>query len=215
MTETEGKAFWNRFAARYAARQIKDVAAYEALIADASSRLTPNDTVLELGCGTGGTAIRLAPCVARFIATDFSVQMIRIAKAKPAPDNLEFRVADAEVSFSCGPFDAICAFNVLHLVDNPARLLADIQTHLKPGGLLISKTWCFGDMSRKLRFLFRALGVFGLFPPAHRLTVAELRAMIGSAGLEIVEQRVLGAYPQTPYIVARKPLVDPIPKQSM
>lgn len=206
MTETKGQAFWDRFADRYAARQIKDVAAYEALIADAASRLTPNDTVLELGCGTGGTAIRLAPCVARFIATDFSPQMIRIAKAKPAPDNLEFCVADAEASFSSGPFDAICAFNVLHLMDDPVRLLADIHSHLKPGGLLISKTWCFSDLSLKLRLLFRALGMVGLFPPAHRLTVAELRAVIGAAGLEIVEQRILGAYPQNPYIVARKPL---------
>lgn len=211
ISRSRGQAFWNRFAERYAARQIKDVAAYEALIADAAARLKPDDTVLELGCGTGGTAIRLAPSVARLIATDFSAEMIRIAKAKPAPGNLEFRVVDAEASFSSGPFDAICAFNVLHLVDDPARLLADIHDHLKPGGLLISKTWCFGDMSRKLRFLFRAIGMVGLFPPAHRLTITDLRTMIGAAGLEIVEQRVLGAYPQNPYIIARKPRVNPVP----
>ncbi|WP_284180018.1 class I SAM-dependent methyltransferase [Rhabdaerophilum sp. SD176] len=210
MTNPKGQLFWNRFAERYAARQIKDVAAYEALIADAASLLTPDDTVLELGCGTGGAAIRLAPNVAQFIATDFSAEMIRIARAKPAPGNLEFRVADAEASFSSGPFDAICAFNVLHLVDDPAGLLADIHDHLKPGGLLISKTWCFGDLSRKLRFLFRAMGMVGLFPPAHRLTIADLRAMIGAAGLEIVEQRILGAYPQNPYIIASKPRVNPV-----
>lgn len=205
MTRSRGQAFWDRFADRYAARQIKDIAAYEALIADAASRLRPDDTVLELGCGTGGTAIRLAPSVAQLIATDFSAEMIRIARAKPAPGNLEFRVADAEASFSSGPFDAICAFNVLHLVDDPARLLADIHTHLKPGGLLISKTWCFGELSRTLRFLFGAMGLVGLFPPAQRLAIADLRTMIGAAGLEIVEERVLGAYPQNPYIVARKP----------
>jgi SAM-dependent methyltransferase len=185
MTKPKGQLFWNRFADRYAARQIKDVAAYEALIADAAARLKPDDTVLELGCGTGGTAIRLAPSVARLIATDFSAEMIRIAKAKPAPGNLEFRVVDAEASFSSGQFDAICAFNVLHLVDDPAGLLADIHNHLKPGGLLISKTWCFGDLSRKLRILFRAMGMVGLFPPAHRLTIADLRTMITAAGLEI------------------------------
>lgn len=212
MTRSRGQAFWDRFADRYAARQIKDLAAYEALIADAASRLTPDDTVLELGCGTGGTAIRLAPSVAQLIATDFSAEMIRIARAKPAPANLEFRVADADASFSSGPFDTICAFNVLHLVDDPARLLIAIRAHLKPGGLLISKSWCFGEVSRKLRFLFWALGMIGLFPPAHRLTVADLLTMIGAAGLEIVELRILGAYPQNPYIVARKPSVDPVPK---
>lgn len=211
LNRSRGQAFWDRFAERYAARQIKDVAAYEALIADAASRLKPDDTVLELGCGTGGTAIRLAPFAGQFLATDFSAEMIRIAKAKPAPGNVEFRVADAGARFSSGPFDAICAFNVLHLVDDPAGLLAGIHDHLKPGGLLISKTWCFGDLSRKLRFLFRAMGMVGLFPPAHRLTITDLRTMIGAAGLEIIEQRILGAYPQNPYVVARKPRVDQVP----
>ena len=56
--------FWNRFADRYAARPIKDVAAYEALLADVAARLKPEGKVLEIGCGTGGTAIRLAEGVA-------------------------------------------------------------------------------------------------------------------------------------------------------
>lgn len=206
MKNGRGRAFWDRFADRYAARQIKDVAAYEALITDAASRFTAGDTVLELGCGTGSIAIRLAPFVSRYIATDFSPEMIRISSAKPAPVNLAFEVADAATSFSSGPFDAICAFNVLHLVDDPARLLAEIHAHLKPGGLLISKTWCFAEVSWPLRSLFRTLGFVGLFPPAHRLTVVALRDMMLSAGLEIVEQRVLGAYPQNPFIIARKPI---------
>lgn len=206
MINGRGRAFWDRFADRYAARQIKDVAAYEALIADAASRLTLGDTVLELGCGTGSIAIRLAPFVLRYIATDFSPEMIRIASAKPAPDSLEFKVADAATSFSSSPFDAICAFNVLHLVDDPARLLVDIHAHLKPGGLLISKTWCFAEVNWAFRLLFRGMGFVGLFPPAHRLTVVALRDMMLSAGLEIVEQRVLGSYPQNPYIVARRPM---------
>ena len=88
------------------------------------------------------------------------------------------------------------------------RLPADIHDHLKPGGLLISKTWCFGDVSRKLRFLFRAIGMVGLFSPVHRLTITDLRTMIGAAGVKIVEHRILGTCPQKHYIVARKPCVD-------
>lgn len=42
-----------------------------------------------------------------------------IAIAKPAGDNLSFVVADAGNALDGGPFDAICAFNVLHLVDDP------------------------------------------------------------------------------------------------
>ena len=53
--------FWDRIAKRYAARIIKDPAAYEAMLADAAGRLRPTDRVLEIGCGTGSIAIRLAP----------------------------------------------------------------------------------------------------------------------------------------------------------
>lgn len=49
MTTSRGQAFWDRFADRCAVRQIKDVAAYEALMGDAASRLKPDDMVLELG----------------------------------------------------------------------------------------------------------------------------------------------------------------------
>lgn len=204
MKVSRGQRFWNRFADRYAARQIKDGAAYEALLADAAARLEPGDTVLELGCGTGATAIRLAGGVAHYTATDYAQEMIRIAKAKPAPATLGFVVADAGRVCEGSPFDVICAFNVLHLVDDLPGVLASIHQQLKPGGLLISKTWCFADMRWKLRFLFTGLRIIGLFPSAQRLSVSHLRQKFADAGFDIVDERIFGRYPQNPYIVARR-----------
>ena len=201
----KGARFWNRFADRYAARPIKDTAAYEALLADVAGRLRPTDRVLEIGCGTGGIAIRLAPHVADYTATDYSTEMVRIAKAKPGPDNLRFGVATAQTALDAGPFDAICAFNVLHLVEDLPGLLGDIYRELEPGGLLISKTWCFADLGRRPHLLFAALKAFGLFPPATFLTEAQLRQMIEAAGFTIVAHRIFGTRPQNPYFVARKP----------
>ena len=195
--------FWNRFADRYAARPIKDVAAYEALLADVAARLKPEDCVLEIGCGTGGTAIRLAQGVAQYVATDFSAEMIRIASAKPAPPNLHFLLAEAGTLPQGASFDAICAFNVLHLVDDLPGLLHSLRGGLAPGGLLICKTWCFGDLPLRLRLLFRALRLVGLFPPAQFLTQAELHHSLQAAGFAIDVTRVFGAHTQTPYIVAR------------
>lgn len=206
-----GKAFWNRFADRYAARPIKDVAAYEALLADAASRLRPTDRVLEIGCGTGGTAIRLAQGVARYVATDFSAEMIRIAQAKPAPGSLQFRVAAADDSPEGGPFDAVCAFNVLHLVDDLPGVLRRLHGGLAPGGLLICKTWCFADLGLRLRLLFRALRLVGLFPPAQFLTEADLSRAIEGAGFAIIDRRVFGARTENPYVVARKPPTETPP----
>ncbi len=200
---SRGARFWNRFADRYAARPIKDVAAYEALLADVAARLEPEDRVLEIGCGTGGTAIRLANGVAQYTATDFSEGMIRIATAKPAPPNLRFLLAEAGTLPDGGPFDAICAFNVLHLVDDLPSLLNRLRGGLVPEGLLICKTWCFGDLPLRFRLLFRALRLVGLFPPARFLTQADLQQTLQAAGFAVEATRVFGARAQNPCIVAR------------
>lgn len=197
MAQKSGQAFWNRFANRYAARQIRDVAAYEAMLADAASRLRPGDHVLEIGSGTGGTAIRLAANVARYVATDFSAEMIRIARTKQSPANLWFELAAADDLPNGGPFDAVCAFNVLHLLDDLPATLARIHAQLKPGGLLISKTWCFAELPLKLRVLFAGLRALGLFPTSAALTVEQLRKAIVEAGFEIVAERVFGARPKS------------------
>jgi cyclopropane fatty-acyl-phospholipid synthase-like methyltransferase len=202
----KSQKFWNRFAERYAARPLKNVPAYEAMLADVAARLNPADKVLELGCGTGGTAIRLAPGVAQWIATDFSSEMVRIARAKPGADKVTFAVTDASNAFDGGPFDVICAFSVLHLVEDLPAILGRIHTHLKPGGLLICKTWCFADMRLSLRLLFRALHLFGLFPTSQLLSEADLRAAISNARFEIVEKRVFGEHRQSLYIVAQRPV---------
>ena len=197
-----GEAFWNRFADRYAARPIKDVAAYEAMLADVAARLRPGDRVLEIGCGTGGTAIRLAAGVSSYVATDFSAEMIRIARAKPAPPSLRFQLAEAGELPEGGPFDAICAFNVLHLVDDLPSLLRQLRAGLAPGGRLICKVWCFGDLPVRFRLLFRTLRLMGLFPPARFLSGAQLGKAIEDAGFTITVTRVFGTRAQNPYIVA-------------
>lgn len=205
MTPDRARRLWNRLADRYAARQIKDTAAYDAMLSDVAGRLSPTDRVLELGCGTGTMAIRLAPRAGQWIATDLSDRMIRIAQAKPVPEGLSFRRAEAGQAFDGGPFDVICAFNLLHLVDDLPGLLARIHDHLKPAGLLISKTWCFADMPLKLRALFPVLRLAGLFPVSRTLSAPQLHAAIAAAGFEGIDTRVFGARLQNPYIVARKP----------
>jgi cyclopropane fatty-acyl-phospholipid synthase-like methyltransferase len=205
MTVSKQQKFWNRIAGRYAARPLKDVGAYDAMIGDVASRLKPGDHVLELGCGTGGTAIRLAPHVLHWMATDFSTEMIKIAQHKPAGANLTFKLADAGNAYDGGPFDVICAFNVLHLVEDQPATLSQIFTNLKPGGLLVSKTWCFADLKFRFRLVFSALRAVGLFPAVKRHSIAELRQSITDAGFVITDERIFGKYPQNPYIVARKP----------
>lgn len=99
MSTADDARFWDRASRRYAKARIGDERGYERTLERTRALLAPEARVLELGCGTGSTALRLADGVARYLATDISEKMIGIAQDKhaqgPIP-GLEFRVATAE-----------------------------------------------------------------------------------------------------------------------
>src|SRR5690606_31668869 len=72
--------FWDRAARKYARDPIKDMIGYERTLDRTVQLLRASDVVLELGCGTGTTALKLAPHVARIVAADVSQEMIAIAQ---------------------------------------------------------------------------------------------------------------------------------------
>ena len=71
--------FWDRIARKYATDPIADLPGYEATLRRVQGLLTAEMDVLEIGCGTGSTALRLAPFTRRLLATDVSSEMIAIA----------------------------------------------------------------------------------------------------------------------------------------
>ena len=60
--------FWDRIAKRYAKRPVADDAAYQKKLEITQSYFQPHMEVLEIGCGTGSTAITHAPNVKRIAA---------------------------------------------------------------------------------------------------------------------------------------------------
>ena len=79
---TAGVRFWDRMAPRYAASAIADTAGYERTLARVSTLLAPEHAVLEIGCGTGASALRLASRCGRLLATDSSPAMIAMARQR-------------------------------------------------------------------------------------------------------------------------------------
>lgn len=199
--------FWDRIAPKYARKPVADPAAYERKLARLAALLRPTDTVLEIGCGTGSTALRVAPGVAHITATDVSRGMIEIARAKlgpGAPANVTFCQADARARVAGQPFDAVSAFSLLHLVEDVPAVLAHIHDQLKPGGLFISKTVCIRDGFVLIRPLVAVLHAVGLAPKVTSLSAWELTDHLRAAGFEIEQTAYFGTSRLNPFIVARR-----------
>lgn len=184
--------FWDKIARRYAADAIKDIPGYERTLDRTLHYFSSTDTVLELGCGTGTTALRLAPHVSRMVATDLSGEMIKIAREKAtaqACPNVEFEVATADhAPWPEGSFDAVLAFNVLHLIAERASALAHVRRLLKPGRLFISKTPCLAEMNPLIRLAVPVMRLVGKAPYVAFFSAAELEKDIAYAGFTIVER---------------------------
>lgn len=204
--------FWDGVAERYAKSQIKDMSSYTHTLDRTRAFLGATDHVLELGCGTGSTALALAPSVARITASDFSGAMIAVGQRKALEQdvqNVDFLRADAfDSGLVPGSYDAVMGFNLLHLLADLPAQLRRAHDLLKPGGVFISKTPCLGDAGLFKGMMFRTM-IFGLklvrkAPYVDFLHVVDLERTIEEAGFDIIETGSFPANPPSRFLVARK-----------
>lgn len=106
--------------------------------------------VLDFGCGDGKITAQISQLVPNGSVTGFDISpdMIQLAKTLfpvASYNNLSF--CDTHLS---GEYDLICSFSVLHFVDDPVAILANLKSHLKPTGRLLLIIPEAPDASRRL-----------------------------------------------------------------
>ncbi|KNG93223.1 class I SAM-dependent methyltransferase [Pseudaestuariivita atlantica] len=200
-------AFWTKAARKYAASPISNPDNYNDTLTRTRAHLSPGDHLLELGCGTGPTALALAGSVAQVTATDFAAGMVEIANERLAEvpvTNVTFRTATIAEACADGPYDAIAGFNLLHLVKDIDDALAAIHDGLKPGGVFISKSACVASRSPIMWPLIKVMQVFGRAPYIRWFTTGGLKRRIERAGFTIIEEHTYGGFAPTLFLVARR-----------
>ena len=207
-TQNNSAPFWDKIAPKYAKKPVADQVAYDAKLTRVRALLRAEDRMLEIGCGTGSTALHLAPNVAEVTATDISREMIAIAERKrveKGADNVKLKQAPADLHLGEDPFDVVAAFSLLHLVEDVPTVLRAVYAQTRPGGLFLSKTICLGDSNVMLRLFVRGLHFVGLAPRVTMLSKASLRAALIEAGFDILVTHYFGKGRINPFIVAKRP----------
>ncbi len=184
--------FWDRMADRYAKKPVADEAAYQKKLQVTRQYLRPDMQVLELGCGTGSTALLHGPYVKHVHGTDISRRMIEIAQQKAEAQgitNVTFEQSSVEeLSAPDESFDAVFALSLLHLLEDKEAAMAKIHRLLKPGGLFVSSTACLGDSMKFFKYVGPIGRRLGLIPLVKVFTEDELTRGVIDAGFEVHHQ---------------------------
>jgi SAM-dependent methyltransferase len=136
--------------------------------------------------------------------------MIRIARGKAAAQgvtNVTFQVApfdDAFTGLAPRSLDGVCAFSLLHLVEDRSATLRRVFEVLRPGGLFVSSTPCLGGSWVPFGPLLGVLRALGKAPTVQLFSKVQLVEDIRGAGFVGLSEPEVGARPNIAFVLANK-----------
>lgn len=201
--------FWDGMSENYDNQiSTKYVKTYKKTVEMTQKYLKKSDNVLDFGCGTGITTVKLSENVARIHAIDSSDKMINIARKKvfdQGLSNVDFKtIALDDVELNENSYDVILAFNVLYFIKDIDSTLDKVSKLLKPGGLFISATDCLGEKKSIFTLIQMILSKVGMIPFMQHFRMQDLENKIHNNEFEILEKKNLFDLPPNYFIVARK-----------
>jgi trans-aconitate 2-methyltransferase len=119
-------------------------------------RLQGDETVLELGCGSGRDTERLLAALphGRVVAVDGSQQMLEQLRARLGDGNGRLQVLhrDLREPFDMdGPFDAVMTVATLHWLPDHQQVFAQLARIVRPGGRLVIEAGGHGNITEFLQ----------------------------------------------------------------
>jgi ubiquinone/menaquinone biosynthesis C-methylase UbiE len=167
--------------------------------------LQKEDSVLDIGVGTGQTIQKLFEMGCKVTGIDISGEMLEVAKSKFP--NVEFYCVDAATDLSIlngKIFEAITAIGVFEFVERMDQVLNSLASFLKPNGLICFTYEEYLPDSELQKWEVSALGQ-GIVDPVpepvsflvYRRTPDEIGNLLARLGMTILEHYQFVSYTKT------------------
>lgn len=196
---------WDRLSRLYDKIIKKDKLAYEQIIKMIKQSSRKEDKILEIGTATGVVAFGLANHFKTLQATDFSHKMIQIAKDKSEKidiNNIIFSVEDAcNLSYCNDEFDVVIAANILHIMPEPKKALAEVKRVLVDGGILYAPTFVY-NKGLKIKFFSKFGSIIG-FKIHNKWTQENFKNFLADQGFTIIDSKVLKSSISINYVMCK------------
>ena len=152
---------------------------------------------LEVGCGNGTYSKILIREAEYLTATDFSDEMVAVSKERlKGIGNVSVEKANCfSLPYPDFSFDTVFMANLLHIISEPEKAVAEGKRVLKQNGRLIVISFTTEGMTffYRLGMMYRYLKTYGKpSPTAHILTVQKTRKMLKSCGFKVEEAKLVG-----------------------
>jgi len=205
---SKSEKFWDRAAKRFEGQMNEDEKAAIATLDLTRKYLQSSDIVLDFACAAGKYALEIAPQVKEVWGIDISGEMINAAK-RNATDrdiaNVQFMQTEInDPRLEDETFDVVLAYNILHLVEDPPRVMAKIRELLRPKGIFISVTPCLGAGGSIQTAFIKLMSLLGFVPKIHSFKSNEVEEMITNAHFDLLETLVLSDEIPNVFLAARR-----------
>ena len=204
----EKETYWSKFANDFEERTNYVVGKNDMeLIETFLSKQKALGKTLEVGCGNGTYSKILILEAENLTATDFSDEMVAVAKERlKGVENVSVEKANCfNLSYPDSSFNTVFMANLLHIIREPEKAVAEGKRVLKKNGKLIVISFTTEGMTffNRLGMIYRYLKTYGKpSPTAQTLTVQKTQDMVKNCGFEIEEAKLIGNKSKAIFIIA-------------
>ena len=202
--------YWSRFADTYD-KKMEYVVGKELRddIVQELNCLPDLGELVELGCGTGIFTEKIVPKTTSMFATDLSDSLLAVAETRIGkhPKVTIQKENCMATSFPSEAIDSVFMANLIHVVEDPSKLLEECNRILRKDGTLVLVTFTDHEMKlwEKIKMGIRFAKSWGK-PPAHTHSFSPqgLTSMIEDAGFVVKTSKLIGTKTKALYIIGRK-----------